>query len=73
MYKKYLKLCEKALAECVNDENKKKRLEIAKEMLVIPNSLLSMSINTALQIFLDLGYTKEQARSEYIIATKLKK
>ncbi len=73
MYEKYLKLCDKALRECASDENKRKRLEIAKEMLLIPNSLLSMSINTALQIFVDLGYTKEQARAEYIIATELNK
>ena len=73
MYEDYIKRCDKMLAEGKNDFDKTKRLQIIKEMLQIPNCFLYMSINTAINVFLDLGFTKEEAREQYIKVTELRK
>ena len=71
MYEEYKMRCQNLLSLC-NDETKIKRLKIIAEMLEIPNCFLSISISSALNVFIDLGYTKEEARQEYLKATEFK-
>ena len=71
MYDEYKMRCQNLLSLC-DDENKIKRLNLIAEMLEIPNCFLNISISSALNVFIDLGYTKEEARQEYLKATEFK-
>lgn len=71
MYEEYKARC-KSLLQGNIDDVKRKRLNLIAEMLEIPNCFLNISISSAINMLVDLGYSKEDARREYIKVTEFK-
>lgn len=72
MYEEYRNRCKIMQKTYKNNLELYNKYKIIEEMLEIPNCFLNMPISTAISIFVDLGYTKEDARMEYIKVTELK-
>lgn len=71
MYEEYKARCQSLLQGNIDDV-KRKRLNLIAEMLEIPNCFLNISISSAINMLVDLGYSKEDARREYIKVTEFK-
>ena len=56
-----------------NDIDNFNKMQIVKEILETKNSFLNLSFDTAINIFLDLGYSLDEAKQEYKKATEFKK
>ncbi len=72
--KKYIDRCDEKLKEAkkVGDKTKIEKLKIVRKILEQEDAFMYMSMDTAFQIFNDLGYTIDEAKAEYLSATAFK-
>ena len=50
-----------------------KKLKLIERMLEVPDCFKHMSIDVAISVLIDLGYTKDEAKNIYMELTKYKK
>lgn len=62
----------KQLIAVTKDEQELNRLHIIEQILSIPDCFLYLSIDTSINILMDLGYSKEDALSIYKGLSKFK-
>ena len=72
--KKYIDRCNEMIKQAKKTGNKTQveKLKIINKILQQDKPFLYMTMDTAFKIFNDLGYSKEEAKAEYIQATSYK-
>ena len=65
-----MKKCKMLLQDENIDKNNIKKLKLIERMLEVPDCFKHMSIDVAISVLIDLGYTKDEAKNIYIKLTE---
>lgn len=64
MQEKLLEICENKLYQ-TKDEKQKTKLKLIEEILKTPNCFVHISFDTALNVLIELGFSKNDAQKAY--------